>query len=68
MVTIGEDTGRLDEMLLKIAERFDIEVRTTTKRVLTLFGPILILFMGLIVLFIMASILLAMLTINELPF
>jgi general secretion pathway protein F len=68
MVTIGEDTGRLDEMLIKIAERFDIEVRTTTKRVLTLFGPILILVMGVMVLFIMASILLAMLTINELPF
>jgi type II secretion system protein F len=68
MVTIGEDTGRLDEMLVKIAERFDTEVRITTKRVLTLFGPILILVMGIVVLFIMASILLAMLTINELPF
>jgi type II secretion system protein F len=68
MVTIGEDTGKLDEMLVKIAERFDIEVKTTTKRLLTLFGPVLILVMGVIVTFILISILLAMLTINELPF
>ncbi|MBI4844589.1 MAG: type II secretion system F family protein [Nitrospirae bacterium] len=68
MVTIGEDTGRLDEMLVKIAERFDIEVRLTTKRLLTLFGPILILVMGVLVTFILISILLAMLTMNELPF
>lgn len=68
MVTIGEDTGRLDDMLVKIAERFDIEVKITTKRLITLFGPILILVMGVIVTFILISILLAMLTINELPF
>lgn len=68
MVTIGEDTGKLDHMLIKIAERFDIEVKITTKRLLTLFGPILILAMGVIVTFILISILLAMLTINELPF
>ncbi len=68
MVSIGEDTGRLDDMLVKIAERFDMEVKTTTKRLLTLFGPVLILVMGVIVTFILISILLAMLTINELPF
>ncbi len=68
MVTVGEDTGRLDEMLIKIADRFDIEVKITTKRLLTLFGPVLILVMGVVVTFILISILLAMLTINELPF
>ncbi len=34
MVTVGEETGRLDEMLIKVADRFDIEVRITVKRLL----------------------------------
>ncbi len=68
MVTVGEETGRLDEMLLKIAERFDSEVRTTVKRMLSLLEPVLILFMGIIVGFIVISMLLAIFSINELPF
>ncbi len=68
MITVGEETGRLDEMLLKIAERFDSEVRTTVKRMLSLLEPVLILFMGLIVGFIVISMLLAIFSINELPF
>ncbi|UCE72525.1 MAG: type II secretion system F family protein, partial [Nitrospiraceae bacterium] len=39
MVTVGEETGRLDEMLVKIADRFDIEIRTTVKRMLSLLEP-----------------------------
>ena len=68
MITVGEETGRLDEMLLKIAERFDSEVRTTVKRMLSLLEPVLILFMGIIVGFIVISMLLAIFSINELPF
>jgi general secretion pathway protein F len=68
MVTVGEETGRLDEMLLKIAERFDIEVRTTVKRLLSLLEPALILFMGVMVGFIVIAMLMAIFSINELPF
>ncbi len=68
MVTVGEETGRLDEMLIKTAERFDIEVRTTVKRLLSLLAPSLIMFMGLIIGFIVIAMLIAMLSINELPF
>jgi general secretion pathway protein F len=68
MVTVGEETGRLDEMLLKIAERFDSDVRITVKRMLSLLEPVLILFMGIIVGFIVISMLLAIFSINELPF
>ncbi len=67
MVTVGEETGRLDEMLIKIADRFDIEVRTTVKRLLSLLEPLLILFMGVVVGFIVVSMLLAIFSINELP-
>lgn len=68
MVKVGEETGRLDEMLAKIAERFDIEVRTSVKRMLSLLEPAMILFMGLIVGFIVIAMLLAIFSINDLPF
>ncbi len=68
MVTVGEETGRLDEMLFKIAERFDLEVRTTVKRLLSLLEPLLILSMGIIVGFIVVAMLMAIFSINELPF
>ncbi|MDP3297864.1 MAG: type II secretion system F family protein [Thermodesulfovibrionia bacterium] len=68
MVIVGEETGRLDEMLFKIAERFDSEVRTTVKRLLSLLEPVLILSMGVVVGFIVVAMLMAIFSINELPF
>lgn len=67
MVTVGEETGRLDEMLIKIADRFDSEVRITVKRLLSLLEPVLILVMGMAVGFIVISMLVAIFSINELP-
>ncbi|MBI5049304.1 MAG: type II secretion system F family protein [Nitrospirae bacterium] len=43
MVAVGEETGKLDEMLMKIADRYDSEVRSTVKRLLSLLEPALIL-------------------------
>ncbi len=68
MVTVGEETGRLDEMLVKIADRFDIEVRTTVKRLLSLLEPAMIIIMAVVVGFIVISMLLAIFSISELPF
>ena len=68
MVTVGEETGKLDEMLLKIADRFDIEVRTTVKRMLSLLEPALIILMAVLVGFIVISMLLAIFSVSDLPF
>ncbi|MEW6068955.1 MAG: type II secretion system F family protein [Nitrospirota bacterium] len=68
MITVGEETGKLDEMLIKIADRFDSEARTRVKRLLSLLEPVLILFMGLIVAFIVIAMLMAIFSLNELPF
>jgi len=68
MITVGEETGKLDAMFMKIADRFDIEVRNTIKRMLALLEPALILFMGIVVGFIVISMLMAIFSINELPF
>ncbi len=67
MVTVGEETGKLDEMLIKIADRFDIEVKTTVKRLLALLEPAMILFMAVMVGFIVISMLMAIFSISELP-
>jgi general secretion pathway protein F len=67
MVRVGEETGRLEEMLLKVAETFEADVRTELKRVLGLLEPAIILGMGVVVAFIVVAMLLAIFSINELP-
>jgi type II secretion system protein F len=68
MIGVGEETGRLDEMLVKVAETYDENVRTAVKRVVSLLEPLILLVMGAIVGFIVLSILLAITSITEVPF
>ena len=68
MIGVGEETGRLDEMLVKVAETYDENVRTAVKRVVSLLEPLILLVMGAIVGFIVLSILLAITSITEIPF
>lgn len=68
MMTVGEETGRLDEMLIKVADRYDSETRISVKRMISLLEPAMILFMGLVVGFIIVAILLAIFSVNEMPF
>lgn len=67
MVRVGEETGRLEEMLLKVAETFEADVRSELKRVLGLLEPAIILGMGVVVAFIVVAMLLAIFSINEIP-
>lgn len=67
MVRVGEESGRLEEMLLKVADTFEGEVRTDLKRVLGLLEPAVILAMGVLVAFIVVAMLLAIFSINEVP-
>ncbi len=68
MIGVGEETGRLDEMLVKVAETYEENVRTTVKRVVSLIEPLILLVMGAIVGFIVLSILLAISSITEVSF
>jgi type II secretion system protein F len=68
MITIGEETGSLGEMLLRIAENYEKTVKTMVKRLISFLEPAMILAMGLIVGFIVISMLMAIFSINELPF
>jgi general secretion pathway protein F len=67
MVKVGEETGQLDEMLLRVADIYDREVATAVQRMLTLLEPVLIVGLGLVIAGIIMSILLAILSVNELP-
>jgi len=68
MISVGEETGTLDQMLIKVAEAYEENVRTAVKRFVSLLEPLIILFMGGVILFIVVSILWAILSVNDLPF
>ncbi len=55
MLSIGEETGEIEEMLDKLADYYDEEVEMTTQSVLALMEPMIIIFMaGIVVLLIIA--------------
>ena len=60
MITIGEETGTLDDILRKTSEYYDGEVEYATEKLVTLIEPLLIVGLAVIVLFIIASIMLPM--------
>jgi type II secretory pathway component PulF len=51
MVAIGESSGTLDEMLMRVTEYYDLEVDNAIKGLSTYIEPILTLFLGIVVLF-----------------
>lgn len=68
MITVGEETGRLDDMLLKVAENYEKVVRAMIKRFIGLLEPAMILIMGVMVGAVVISMLMAIFSINEIPF
>lgn len=68
MIKMGEETGRLEEMLLRVAEIFDKQLRVSIQRLLALLEPALIITLGLMIAGIIVSILLAILSVNDLAF
>jgi len=66
-VRVGEETGRLEDMLIKVAETFESDVGTELKRVLRLLEPVIIFSMGVLVAFIVVAMMLAIFSINEIP-
>ncbi|MDH4179022.1 MAG: type II secretion system F family protein [Armatimonadota bacterium] len=56
MIAIGEETGRLDQMLEKVSNFYDDEVDNTLKGLTSLIEPLMIVGLGLIVGFIAVSV------------
>ncbi|MBI3582654.1 MAG: type II secretion system inner membrane protein GspF [Nitrospinae bacterium] len=65
MIKVGEETGKLEDMLIKVADTFDTEVQSSVKSLISLLEPMMILLMGLIVGFIVISMLMAIFSIND---
>ena len=65
LLSVGEETGRIDEMFNRMADIYENETRSAIKRLTTLFEPLIILIMGIMVGALVLSMLLAITSINE---
>ena len=65
LLTVGEETGRLDEMFAQMAQIYEKDTRAAIKRFTSLFEPLVILVMGVLVGILILSMLLAITSINE---
>ncbi|MEH6824731.1 MAG: type II secretion system F family protein [Motiliproteus sp.] len=68
MLQVGEESGELEPMLEKVADWYDQDVEASLKRLLAMIEPLLILVLGGVIAWVVISILLAMLSVNELAF
>ena len=57
MVQVGEESGALDDMLIKVADTFDIEVKNGLDRLLAALVPTVTIFMAVVIAVIMMAIL-----------
>ena len=66
MIGVGEQSGNLQEILTQVADTYDRDTQTTIKRALALLEPMLILVLGVIIAAVIISILVAILSVNDL--
>ncbi|CAN7223286.1 type II secretion system F family protein [Acidovorax sp. Leaf78] len=66
LIRVGEETGRIGPMMLELSNILNREVETGIKRLLTLVEPVLILVLGVLIAAIIVSILLGILSVNDL--
>ena len=65
MVSVGEESGELDTMLLKVADTFDVEVKNTLERLLAALVPATTVLMTVVVAIIMMAIILPILKLTS---
>jgi general secretion pathway protein F len=66
MLQLGEETGRLGEMALKVSDIHDNQIQQTVQRLVALMVPVITIIMGIVVAGIVGSLLVAMLSLNDL--
>jgi len=67
MIKVGEETGTLHQMLIKVAVIYEKSLNQAVKRFMSILEPVMILLMGLIIGFIVISMLLAIFSISDIP-
>src|SRR5262245_5273653 len=65
LLTVGEETGKLDHMFARMADIYENDTRASIKRFTALFEPLIILVMGIMVGALILSMLLAITSIND---
>jgi type II secretory pathway component PulF len=58
MISVGEESGKLDEMLLRVADIEERHMRARIKTLISLLGPALILVVGALIGFMVIALLL----------
>lgn len=67
LIEVGEESGKLDSMLIQVGDVYDVEVRNSIKNLIAFFEPALILLMGIVIGTIVVSMLMAIFSINDIP-
>ena len=67
LIGVGESSGRLEVMLMKVAEIYDREVQLTIERMMSLLVPVLTIGLGIFIAAIIGAILSAILQAYQLP-
>jgi type IV pilus assembly protein PilC len=65
MISVGEETGALDQMLQKVADFYESEVDAALHALASTIEPVMIVILGVIVLFILISVFLPLITIIQ---
>jgi general secretion pathway protein F len=65
LLTVGEETGKLDSMFARMADIYEGETRSAIRRFTSLFEPLVILVMGVMVGALIVSLLMAITGIND---
>lgn len=68
MITVGETSGSLDNMLTRVSHTYDKEVEQAIKQLISMIEPVMILFIALVIGFIVVSMLLAIIGANDIVF
>jgi general secretion pathway protein F len=64
MISVGEESGTLDDMLLKVADTFDVEAKNTVDRMLAALVPVMTVIMTVVVGLIMMAILVPIMSVS----
>jgi len=65
MIDVGEETGDLDKMLIKVADNYDADVDVLVGSLISILEPVMVVFLGLIVGFIVVALFAPMITLIE---
>jgi type IV pilus assembly protein PilC len=65
MIDVGEETGDLDKMLLKVADNYDSDVDVLVASLISILEPVMVVILGVIVGFIVIALFMPMITLIE---